>query len=352
MRIIAVAVFLYSVLCFAENPKDSFRKEAPIKCPTIDLTTKPPLSERKAITQPGLGWCCSYAFVDALALKFGKNYSPVDIAITHARAQNRMEACSLPDVPAAINASEGICLEDQFGEEKPIPDKFKDIDSGKKRPTVKEWREFLDFMHKNSFASTLSNLETIWISTQTDPRIRSATICENSPMTSPIFSNLKNTRDIGAVIEQGAAKDYYDFVYKLARKNCSTQEKLRFEYESIGSTRDSIGEVFKALEDGKSPVFTLNFQPLFHYGEPGGIGGALFRLAGAVNGEHAVNLVGVRPINGKCYVKVRDSAFGGDHCKGNERAGVLCAPDGKNDGTYELDVDAFIKYARSGVVIK
>jgi len=351
MRLFAVVVFLYSIQCFSENQREPFKKETPINCPTIDLTTKPPLSERKALMQPDLGWCCSYAFADALSMKFGKNYSPVDIAITHARAENKMEGCLLPEIPKAINESEGICLEDQFGLVKELPEKFNDIEAGKKKPTAQDFKEARDFMQKNSFAQTLSSLEDIWQTTQTDPSLRAAIICSHAPMNSPIFTNLNNTRDIGAVIQQSAAKDYYDFIYKLARKNCSSQEKLRFEYENIGSTRESIGEVFKALDSGKSPVFTLNFKPLFNY-EPFNLKGAILRVSSAIRGEHAVNLVGVRPINGKCYVKVRDSAFGGDHCKGNERAGVLCAPKGKNDGTYELDVDAFIKYARYGIVIK
>jgi hypothetical protein len=284
-------------------------------------------------------------------MKFGKNYSPVDIAITHAHAQKRMESCMLPEIRDAINASEGICLEDQFGQEERPSQKFIDISDGKIKPTNQEIIEIRNFVQKNSFANALSNLEKTWLATLTDPGLRSAFACSNDEWTSPIFINLNNTRDIGAVIQQGAAKDYYDFIYKLARKNCSSQEKLRFETESIGSTRESIGDVFKALDSGKSPVFQLNTRPLFSYSSFN-LKSVISRIPGAIMGEHAVNLVGVRPLNGKCYVKVRDSTFGGDQCKKHARTGVLCATDGKNNGTYELDVDAFIKYARAGLIIK
>ncbi|MGZ3746628.1 MAG: hypothetical protein ACXVCE_06960 [Bacteriovorax sp.] len=335
MRTFLICLFLFSHESFAKN----------FECPTIDLTKRSPLSERKHFYQGDTGWCCSFAFVDALDLKYGKNFSPVDIAITEAHSQKRLNGCqTLDEIPKALNVSHGLCAENQFRQMKNPGDKFKNLKRGD------DLSEYLTFLATESHAAELKDLEELWERTRTEPKYR-ASVCEFEGMrNSPIFSNIKNYRDIGAVIKKDLDKDYFDFLYSLAEKNCLNREKVQVEYESIDVDEDGISDLFQFLNKGTSPIIHIYSQSLFN--DPAPDASMYTQLGEWMNGDHAVNLVGVRPIGERCYIKVRDSSYGGKNCNGINKTWVICSPGSKDEGTYEVEVGAFIKAARDGLIIK
>ncbi|MGZ3768674.1 MAG: hypothetical protein ACXVCP_11080 [Bdellovibrio sp.] len=314
------------------------------QCPTIDLTKQPPLSERKHLFQGDTKWCCSFAFVDALALKYGKNFSPVDIAITQAQAQMRLRGCEhLDEIPKALNASHGVCAENEFRQMSNQGKKFENLKEGDDRS---EYRSFLD---KESHDRELLKLYALWNQSKTDPAFRNR-ICEFGTRNSPIFTNIKNYRDIGAVLQKGFERDYFDFLYSLAEKNCAHREMVQIHNEDFDISSENINDLFQFLREGNSPIFNIYTQSLFNNPNPDA--SLNLQLSEWLKGDHAVNVVGVRPIGEQCYVKVRDSSYGGKNCNDINKTWVICSPASKDDGTYEVEIETFIKATREGLVIK
>ncbi len=85
------------------------------ECPTTNLMDSSPISKRSDLGQSGMGWCCSYAFTDALSIKAGFNVSPVDIGITQARFTGKTASCyPLEEVLESIQKSNGLCREEDY----------------------------------------------------------------------------------------------------------------------------------------------------------------------------------------------------------------------------------------------
>lgn len=322
------------------------------ECPTINLLESSQLiSKRTDLGQSGMGWCCSYAFTDALSIKAGFNVSPVDIGITQARFTGKINGCyPLEEVLDSIQKSKGLCREEDY------------MNRDSTEILMSANNPFFTSMlkYKNKFANQIAieELKRIFELSQKDPQKFNDACSSYTRNLNPLFSNIKNLKDIADVIATKVSNNFLEFLYDLAQKNCIDRKDVNFSYEKIpissetgtegivqGSLDLAKQRLIASLQDGRSPVLSVDIPILFK-----GEMGFFRRIGSAIAGSHAVNIVASREINGKCYFKVRDSTFGGSDCKNKKENSIICTKE--NNGTYEVESEELLRATRSIVVVK
>lgn len=322
------------------------------ECPATNLfESSPHISKRTDLGQGGMGWCCSYAFTDALSIKAGFNVSPVDIGITQARFTGKIEGCyPLKEVLDSIRKSKGLCREEDY-----LNHESREILMSAINPFVPSMLKY-----KDNFANqhAIEELETIFALSEKYPQKFNEACLSNTRNLTPFFANIKNLKDIADVIASKASSNFQEFLYDLAQKNCADRKGINFSYEQIPiDSQNRIDEfaqssldvpkarLIASLQDGRSPVLSVDDAALFN------VDMSFFRRIGAaIAGSHVVNIVGSREIDGKCYFKVRDSNFGDSNCKSKRANSIICSTE--SNGTYEIESDELLKATRSIVVVK
>lgn len=297
-----------------------------------------------------MGWCCSFAFTDALSMKYGKNISPIDIAISQGKIQGKDESCfPLTEIVETLNKSHGLCEEQDFSFKEAY-----DISS--------EQRDQAQIMSKKVFGADLtsefwktnmfsfSKLELLYETSIKNPT-QIEDYCTSDKNTAiPFFKNITNLRDIGEVLKQALKQDFQSFLYLMSEKNCKNRISASIEYDKINfsdaeSTKKTI---LSALQNRNPPIISIDVTNLFQ------VKGRIWsKLTGMFLGNHAVSIVGSRKIGEKCYLKVRDSSFGGLDCTSKKSEAIICSSfENREQMTYEIEANTFIEAARSGLMIK
>ncbi len=323
------------------------------ECPTTNLMDSSPISKRSDLGQSGMGWCCSYAFTDALSIKAGFNVSPVDIGITQARFTGKTASCyPLEEVLESIQKSNGLCREEDY-----LSNSSAEILISTSNPFHSSIVKYSDrFRFANQYA--IEELKRIFDFLQEDPQKFDEACVASTERLNPFFSNIRNLKDIAEIIQTKVSKDFQEFLYNLAQKNCSARTTLEFSYEKIplapddseqkssASSFNSVKQrLIAALQEQRSPVLAVDIPKLFDSNM-----GLFRRIGSVIGGSHAVNIVASREIDGKCYFKVRDSSFGGSDCRLKKGKSIICSA--VRDGTYEIEVEELLSAVRSIVVLK
>jgi len=341
MKIVRTLIIILLVFNFAHG-EDS--------CPTKDLLQTEPLASRKNTAQTGMGWCCSFAFVDALSIKYGKNISPIDLAISQGKIQGKSESCfPLTELVDTINKSHGVCAEEDFSysEAYNIPPE-KRIEAQKKSIELMG-ADFTSMMWKtNAFSYT--KLEIMYeIATKTPSQVEQDCLIDKQTVV-PFFKNIKNLREVAEVLKQTLNQNFQSFLYEMSKKNCKNRISSSIQHENIDFTDKKIAleTMLTSLQNEKPPILVINATSLFHVE-----GRYWSKFTGALVGNHAVSVVGSRRVGEKCYLKVRDSSFGGLDCVTKKSEDIICSkPEKRNEMTYEIEADALIEATRSGLTIK
>lgn len=346
-------------------------------CPTYNLLDNPILQSRKDVDQSNLGWCCSFAFTDALSIKYQKQFSAVDIAINQAQAAARFEGCTrVQELAENINKGPGICDENNYRliERMTIDPSYQAIEidpdsleAGKKSglSSYEMFRikiKYVEEQKQKIRSQTISYMQLIGPYVElrkiiTDhPELASKLCKEWAPTPAGLFKNLTNLKDILDVIQASAGKSDIDFLANLAEKNCSNRQKLAFQTEklpmdSIDSFKQSI---ISALAAGNSPILAIDSKTLFKNGPKSQE--SIFSIFRPNRGNHAVNIVGMKKsADGKCLIKIRDSSFGGLFCKTRRKSetDIICSePEDEKYMTYEIDIERLKKNTFDGAIIK
>lgn len=294
------------------------------KCNTVDMSHDEGVGNSNDIYQGNSNWCYAYSAATIISQKLKRPVSPLDIAIrnTYNRSVKNPDSdyfwngASNYDVIELLKKEPYVCSTSDYDPRDPDKNmqSYGMILGAFKPVSGREYENFCEVL------SVLKNIKDI------------------SELTNAIRSSKTNT----------------EFAKKLNDQNCI--DKISFPYEFEAKKFSGSWNSKSLEENGRYLRSKLNDGKILATGVDTSL---MFKGRGSwfedqkahlgLESLHSVSLIGMYEKNGRCFYRVRDSAYGAaDMCGEYKRSSeVTC---GEN-ATYDVPEDLFLKSVKDSLSV-